>query len=712
MMMYRTMLRVLIAMFALQICRLTAAEELQNETSPHCAEQNAKSEDVNWDVNGGSAVRSATISDNGIGVTLNTPELSSWLHAEWLRERCLSQISADSITRQPLKSPHEYPPPRIASADIVNSNPNSELHITFRDGHESVYSMRDLAARYQGESGGKENFAESASNTLMQCQKAIPPSLVIWDANLTAPSVVDWSELVDSDIGNAPFWPTRRKATALLLSTGIVLVRNAPQRSGECANMAAMLSTLRTTEWGAHFNVRTQPDTGQQQASAGTVKPKYDLAYTPQRLGMHTDNPYRYPTPDFQLLHAIKQCSCYENITVPAWEASAPCPQCQVMNTFVDGFAVLQQMADESPDLFDALTDTPVRFENDGGDASSAIWHVSPIVELKPEYQSPGNAPRCRGAACVLAIRFSAKSGGYSPAPGSAAQMDVFYKARRRFSELVHDPTMGISMQLRPGDIVVFDNKRLLHGRSTVAASDSERHVQGCYMDGDGVKLNYERLRRVANDQQHNGTDGSGAPASAWHALSDTTKEDTIAMGAAYSARVESVLATTLLDMVRSQHGIFLAQPVDLMEHALQTATRALRAGEPEEVVVASLLHDATESIAAKNHGGVMAALLEPYVSPKITWMLREHEVFQSYYYVHYLGGDRNIRDTLLNTVEDKSFWNFTKKWCDDYDQASFDPTYPSLPLETFEPMVHSVLSKPAYWWTDSHPKKLSVTGA
>jgi predicted HD phosphohydrolase/alpha-ketoglutarate-dependent taurine dioxygenase len=712
MMMYRTMVRVLIAMFALQICRLTAAEELQNETSPHCAEQNAKSEDVNWDVNGGSAVRSATISDNGIGVTLKTPELSSWLHAEWLRERCLSQISADSITRQPLKSPHEYPPPRIASADIVYSNPNSELHITFRDGHESVYSMRDLAARYQGESGGKENFAESASNTLMQCQKAIPPSLVMWDANLTAPSVVDWSELVDSDIGNAPFWPTRRKATALLLSTGIVLVRNAPQRSGECANMAAVLSTLRTTEWGSHFNVRTQPDTGQQQASVGTVKPKYDLAYTPQRLGMHTDNPYRYPTPDFQLLHAIKQCSCYENITVPAWEASAPCPQCQVMNTFVDGFAVLQQMADESPDLFDALTDTPVRFENDGGDASSAIWHVSPIVELKPEYQSPGNAPRCRGAACVLAIRFSAKSGGYSPAPGSAAQMDVFYKARRRFSELVHDPTMGISMQLRPGDIVVFDNKRLLHGRSTVAASDSERHVQGCYMDGDGVKLNYERLRRVANDQQHNGTDGSGAPASAWHALSDTTKEDTIAMGAAYSARVESVLATTLLDMVRSQHGIFLAQPVDLMEHALQTATRALRAGEPEEVVVASLLHDATESIAAKNHGGVMAALLEPYVSPKITWMLREHEVFQSYYYVHYLGGDRNIRDTLLDTVEDKSFWNFTKKWCDDYDQASFDPTYPSLPLETFEPMVHSVLSKPAYWWTDSHPKKLSVTGA
>jgi predicted HD phosphohydrolase len=148
------------------------------------------------------------------------------------------------------------------------------------------------------------------------------------------------------------------------------------------------------------------------------------------------------------------------------------------------------------------------------------------------------------------------------------------------------------------------------------------------------------------------------------------------------------------------------------MEHALQTATRALQAGEPEEVVVASLLHDATESISAKNHGGTMAAILEPYVSPNITWMLREHEVFQAYYYVHYFGGDRNIRDALLDTVEDKSFWHFTKRWCDEYDQASFDPTYPSLPLESFEPMVQSILSKPAYWWTDTHRKKLTVTAA
>ena len=48
---------------------------------------------------------------------------------------------------------------------------------------------------------------------------------------------------------------------------------------------------------------------------------------------------------------------------------------------------------------------------------------------------------------------------------------------------------------------------------------------------------------------------------------------------------------------------------------------------------------------------------------------------------------------------------------CEDYDQASFDPVYPSLPLSFFAPMVSRILSKPAYWWAPTHPKKMAVTG-
>jgi hypothetical protein len=85
-----------------------------------------------------------------------------------------------------------------------SSNRNWELHITFQDGHDSVFNLQDLATRYQDESGGVHHFAESASDTLMQVQKASMPSLVLWNSNLTAPPVVNWAEIVDSNVANAP----------------------------------------------------------------------------------------------------------------------------------------------------------------------------------------------------------------------------------------------------------------------------------------------------------------------------------------------------------------------------------------------------------------------------------------------------------------------------------------------------------------------------
>merc|ERR1712183_1099481 len=84
-------------------------------------------------------------------------------------------------------------------------------------------------------------------------------------------------------------------------------------------------------------------------------------------------------------------------------------------------------------------------------------------------------------------------------------------------------------------------------------------------------------------------------------------------------------------------HGaVNLGQPVDLMEHGLQTATRAYRGGESADIIVMSLFHDMTESIVAKNHGKAVAAMLEPYLSERALWMVEHHEIFQGYYYFHH----------------------------------------------------------------------------
>ena len=187
------------------------------------------------------------------------------------------------------------------------------------------------------------------------------------------------------------------------------------------------------------------------------------------------------------------------------------------------------------------------------------------------------------------------------------------------------------------------------------------------------------------------------------------SKDDCMLVGNEYSKSVEKHMAARFLRMLKEQQELGkLGQPIDLYEHGLQTATRTLRAGEEEEIIVMSLLHDLTESLAPKNHGGAMAAILEPFLSPKVSWILRHHEVFQGFYYFHHCGGDIDARDKH----KDHEHYGACARWCELYDQKSFDPEYQSEPLETFEPMVHRVLSKPAYWWDPTNPLRSVVTGS
>ena len=71
-------------------------------------------------------------------------------------------------------------------------------------------------------------------------------------------------------------------------------------------------------------------------------------------------------------------------------------------------------------------------------------------------------------------------------------------------------------------------------------------------------------------------------------------------------------------------------------EHSLQTATRAYRYKENEEMIVAALVHDIGGTLAPYNHGALAAAILQPYVSEKICWIVKYHDLFMKYYWGHY----------------------------------------------------------------------------
>ena len=129
---------------------------------------------------------------------------------------------------------------------------------------------------------------------------------------------------------------------------------------------------------------------------------------------------------------------------------------------------------------------------------------------------------------------------------------------------------------------------------------------------------------------------------------------------------------------------------VDRYEHSLQTATRALRAGECEEFVVAALVHDVGDVLAPENHSELGASILRPYVARHTYWMVLQHGLFQGYYYFDKIGLDRDARERHRGHPA----FEMTERFCRDYDQVSFDPDYDTLPIEHFRPMVERIFAR------------------
>jgi predicted HD phosphohydrolase len=148
-------------------------------------------------------------------------------------------------------------------------------------------------------------------------------------------------------------------------------------------------------------------------------------------------------------------------------------------------------------------------------------------------------------------------------------------------------------------------------------------------------------------------------------------------------------LMQAVADLERFQGPLKLSR----LEHSLQSATRAHRAGKDKEYVAAALLHDIGDALAPYSHGEMVAGVLRPFVSERVCWIVQKHALFQSYYYAHLDGGDRNARDKYI----DHPFYDDCVEFCEQFDQNCFDPDYDSLPLEFFRPIVEEVFRRPRH---------------
>lgn len=172
--------------------------------------------------------------------------------------------------------------------------------------------------------------------------------------------------------------------------------------------------------------------------------------------------------------------------------------------------------------------------------------------------------------------------------------------------------------------------------------------------------------------------------------MKDMTAHDTELIDADFRTSFVE-LPKRILAAVRALADFQGPMQVDRLEHSVQTATRALRDGRSEEYVVAALIHDIGNELAPYSHGPMVASILRPFVSERITWIIEKHPLFQAYYYAHHIGADRNARDKY----KDHPYYADCVEFCELYDQSSFDPSYDSLDLDYFSDMVHRVFKEP-----------------
>ena len=174
--------------------------------------------------------------------------------------------------------------------------------------------------------------------------------------------------------------------------------------------------------------------------------------------------------------------------------------------------------------------------------------------------------------------------------------------------------------------------------------------------------------------------------------MKDGTRDDYVMLDQSERDHAKGLPARVMTTLARLDESLE-GYKVSRLEHSLQSATRAEADGADPEMVLAALVHDIGDELAPYNHAEIAAGLLRPYVRPEVTWVIEKHGIFQMYYYAHHLGGNRNARDEFRG----HEWYAACDRFCESWDQASFDPDYATKPLAYWEPLVKEIFGRKAH---------------
>lgn len=74
--------------------------------------------------------------------------------------------------------------------------------------------------------------------------------------------------------------------------------------------------------------------------------------------------------------------------------------------------------------------------------------------------------------------------------------MHDFYNAFRLFSKRLQDQKLVFDLQMQPGDLVIFNNRRVIERGTNEMDTSSNVFFKGCYMDVGEVLALYEKIKK------------------------------------------------------------------------------------------------------------------------------------------------------------------------------------------------------------------------
>lgn len=259
---------------------------------------------------------------------------------------------------------------------------------------------------------------------------------------LTAQPSVAWTTLASLESARA--WLLRT-----LWGTGLCVVRGVPMRSGSVVAVAERVGPLMHTFYGAHWDVRAVADA-------------QNVAYSNLVLDWHQDLLYFESPPGLQLLHCLSQAD----------RGGA--------TLFLDGVAAAESFQAAAPAHYAQLSRTKLPYHYTAMGVA--------LSQLRPVF-----AP----SSSVDSHRAVWWSPAWQAPTAQTSHDDAIYAALHAFhAHLSEQP--ALRLRLEPGDVVVFDNRRMLHARE--AFEGGQRHLQGCYVAVDTFRaaLHSEAVGAIA----------------------------------------------------------------------------------------------------------------------------------------------------------------------------------------------------------------------